>query len=352
MPTRRAFHKWSSQDREILCLLKLRHSRKVIAPIFNHLLSTKLAQEGFQNGMTAPSLDAQWQEMKTGGGGYEIYTRISNLSENEVKTQYKSHLSQINLAIQTLGSQVRSSLKTTRPRNRAQQKSSSRKKNRHANHIQESEPSDASIEPETRLDQVRPQLQQFLHHSPYFASKEGTNSNNDNSDLVVSLDSADTVAPTPRIQRDINGLQAKARPLLLFRSSETPHVFRSRRYADRNKPVRPPEKFNTKGYKDEARPHLQRDRSYLSPFISFATSARNAIGRIEIETSEFLEAKRFFVVFAYNDMEVAATRDFGPESGPHPVGALFSKTELSDLPKGYKGSGEVLNVYVQKKDTG
>lgn len=58
------------------------------------------------------------------------------------------------------------------------------------------------------------------------------------------------------------------------------------------------------------------------------------------------------MVFAYNDIEAAATRDFGPESGPYPVGTLFFKTELSDLLKGYKGFSEVFNIYVQKKDTG
>lgn len=101
---------------------------------------------------------------------------------------------------------MRLSLRNTKSGARALWKSTIKRKKRYTNRVQESEPSGALIELEIQLDQVRPQLQQFLHRSSYFAFKEGTNSNNDNSDLVVSLDSADTVAPTLRIQRDINGL--------------------------------------------------------------------------------------------------------------------------------------------------
>lgn len=342
--TRKAIHKWTTHDRELLALLKTKFSRKFIALIFNHLLSSRLTKEGFQYGMTAPSLDAQWQEMKTGGGGHEVYARISNLSERDIKRSYQNILNEIEATIRTLRLKMQPSPRISKPSARARQNRSLNQRIRRPNRVQEPEISDASPEPEPLQTFVRSRLQQYVNRSPYFPSQEPTNTTTENSDLVVTIDAGDAIPPTPRINTDIHGHPAQARPLLLFRSTDTVSAFRSRRYVNESKPVRPPKKFGTQEYRDEAWPHLQRHKAYPSPFISFATKASDAIGRIETATSEDLETKRFLAIFSFNEVEADAARKFGAGSGPHPVAALFSKDEISDLPKGYKGAGEVSGI--------
>lgn len=159
MSQRRAVHKWTTSDRELLALLKTRHSRKIIAPVFNYLLLTRLAKEGFRNGVSAPSLDAQFGEMKAGGNGFEIYARIDNLLEDEIKTKYRGQLSQINLAIQTLGLKVQSSSRILKAKAKAKQKNSPKIRKRRMNRAQGTETISTSPEPEIRSNLVRSRLQ-------------------------------------------------------------------------------------------------------------------------------------------------------------------------------------------------
>lgn len=346
MPTRKAIHKWTTSDRELLCLLKTQHSRKLITPTFNYLLATQLANEGFQNGVSAPSLDAQYGEMKAGGNGYNIYVRINNLSEDDIKTKYGGRLNQINLAIRTLGLKVQSISRISKAKAKAKQKTSPKIRKRRTNRAQDVETVSTSPEPEDQSNLVRPQLQQFVHHhSPYFQHGGSRNNNTQNSGGGLTINDAVAISPTLRIHTNSNGLPAAVRPLLLFRCASN-IKFESRKYAKGKKCLPALPAFNTKEYREWAMNHLRRHQDYPSPFISFAQSAKDALGRLEIAVSEVVETKKFLAIFAFNDLEADAARNFGAGAGPHLVRALFGKSEISDLPKGYTGGGEVSMVHV------
>lgn len=98
----RIIHKWTKKDREYLVLLKIKYRRKLIAPLFNHLLTRTLSREGFRKGLSAPALDTQYQEIKVGGKDHDVYAQISGLSEARLEIEYRDHLRDIKRAAQTL----------------------------------------------------------------------------------------------------------------------------------------------------------------------------------------------------------------------------------------------------------
>ena len=63
--------------------------------------------------------------------------------------------------------------------------------------------------------------------------------------------------------------------------------------------------------------------------------------RIEIGRSEESDKKIFLAIFAFVNLRVDARAVFGDLAGPYLVRSLFTAREISDLPDGYKGSGEV-----------
>lgn len=344
MPSNRTIHKWTAKDREYLVLLKLKYARKCVAPVFNQLLARTLAREGLTGGISAPALDAQFQEMKVGGKGHEIYAEIAALSEVRMDIDNRRQIREIEAAARAIPltlvraknavrrrtiHRISRVKKVRRIRNRAIQRSASRT-------------SSPVVATEEHILPVR--QQSFANMiSPYFAAT-ATNGFTNDLNITASSDSigddVQIITPRLRIRTDSNGNKAPQRPLLLFRSEENPTVFRARKFRDLSILVPKPDVFGSKAYRDRALTHLERCDLYPSPFMSFAQNPHNAIRRIELARSQNFDNKRFLAIFAFNDVEADARQNFGSGAGPHPASMLF-KGETSTLPDGYTGGGEV-----------
>jgi len=337
---RRPVHKpWTRKNREILCLLKRSCERKHIAPIWSRIFRTRLAIEGFPNEIPATTLDAQWQELRGGGTGYEIFAHISSASQNLVEREYRAHLDEIRRAIQdlSLGIAFRITKRCELTGSHAPQRRPARR----------TVPSIPDVVPSNKSALARANtgdrlgFQQFAYQgSPYFADARLPTA----VETPASYSRRTTEEPVPpclQINTDLKGNTTQSHPLLLFRATPSINKFVSRRYTNQFSVIPPPPAFGSQEFKDIVWPHLQRDKSYKSPFLSLAQNSRNAVRRVELARSEEVDKKMFLVVFAFNDVQADAAKRFGGSGGPYLVSSLFSKKEISDLPDGYKGAGEV-----------
>lgn len=345
MPANRTVHRWTTKDREYLILLKLKYSRKCIARVFNHLLARTLIAEGFSCGLSAPALDAQFQEIKVGGKGYDLYAEISGLSEPRVEIEYGRHLRDIEATARSLSLTLEPipSTKKRATMNRPIRSRGARTIRMRCR--QRSQTGETSPWATRRQEMTALRHREFAHKiSPFFSTDTPVRHAESTSIPTSYARDGETISPALRITHDSNGNKVQQRPLLLFRSTDNPHTFRARRFRDNHVHVPQPNAFNSKEYRTWALPHLERDKRYPSRFLSFAQNARNAIGRIETATSEDIDTKKFLTIFSFNDVEANATRNFGPEAGPHLASMLFKGGQESYLPKGYTGGGEVCEL--------
>ncbi|KAK5101472.1 hypothetical protein LTR24_000528 [Lithohypha guttulata] len=335
-PRRRPVHRpWTKKNRIVLCLLKRSYERKYIAPIWSHIYRREITAEGFTNGIPPTTLDAQYQEMKGGGTGYEIYTHINNATQSLIEREYGAYLQKIRRAIQDLNLDV--AFRTSKlGRPKKSQNPQQRPTKRRAVSIPvtvASEPVSAAGE----FTNIRPELQGFIHHSsPYFADSRSTK------DRLEERVKA-PVPPILKISTDSYGNTTRIHPLLLFRATPTITSFCSRGYPNPATIIPSPPTFASPEFRQIVWPHLQRCRKYeRSPFISLAQNPRNALRRVEIARSEESDKKMFLVIFAFNDVQADAEAQFGKDTGPYLVPSLFTATDVSDLPDGYTGVGEWL----------
>lgn len=343
---RRPVHRpWTDKNRIILCLLKRSYERKHIAPIWSHIFQNRLTFEGFTHGIPATTLDAQYQEMKGGGSGHEIHTHISDATQELVEREYRTYLDEIRQAIQRLGNGImfRSSAlaKSTRPQPRAR-----RPALRRAVSIPLTVVSDATSNVEEAADRHLG-LKKFAYQANPFTTSAAHAPPTLNEDRQHHARTSETPLPVAlNIRTDANGTIVRPHPLLLFRATPTINHFRSRKFADRDANIPPPPVFGSKEFKAIVWPHLERDKSYLLPFISLAQNPRNALRRVETARSEESDKKMFLTIFAFNDLQADGKNRLGSDSGPYLVRSLFTAKEISDLPDGYKGSGEVSDYYL------
>lgn len=341
-------HSWKSfrnqRDRVVLCLLKRSYQRKFIAPIFSIVFKNTLAREGLPNGLDNDALDAQYQTMKwPGAPGHEVYTMIHDASSEVLEKRYAEELGDIKSAIKTskLGITFKTSVLSGSASNNVTRRRAAR---RRPTSIPPTIHSGSGSSTDTDMP-VRPSLQHFAYQSPYFAGHTTRrqwcphNVRDSSSDMRVIMPVA------LRSNIDCDGATSLQHPVLLFRA--TPHInhFQSRRFERVGNRLPQPYAFGTQEFKDIVWPHLERDRSYLSPFISLAESPKNAVCRIETSRSEDVDKKMFLVIFVFNDLQADSRERYGDNAGPYLVRSLFSTHEISDLPGGYKGSREVSITY-------
>lgn len=337
-PRRPVHRPWTEKNRIMLCLLKRSYERKHVGPIWSQIFRTQLTVEGFNDGIPATTLDAQYQELKGGGVGYEIYTHINDATQESIERQYGAYLDEIRQAILHLDLRItfrasrlsRPARRINPPRRPAQ---------RRAIPASIASEEDSAI---SNSESVRPELQQFaFHHSPYFTNRDPVQA-------AHACERSETpVPPILNISTDRYGVASRQHPLLLFRATPTITSFCSRKFDNWSMVIPHPPVFGSQEFKDIVWPHLERDRSYPSPFISFAQNPRNAVRRIELTRSEEVEKKMFLAIFAFNDLEADAKEQYGEATGPYLVRSLFSAKEISDLPDGYKGTGEVSLVPIE-----
>jgi len=304
----------------------------------------KLAIEGFAENATAvllPKLDAQFQEMKIGGNGHEIFTAIINSTNIDLERSYQNHLQEIRQAAHRLSIQALPVILQPRapisvaetPRNLTSKRRRVRAISVPVTIITGFSPSESEAEIATS----RSQLQQFTYRAgpaPTIESLPPVPEANFRNELPIP-----PVAPVLRLNRDSNNNIVPTHPLLLFRATTTINHFRTRKYTTFDSDIPQPPVFNTPEWRDIAVPHLQRDKAYPSPFLSLAQSPKNAINRVEIMNSEEIDKKIFLVIFEFNAVKADADPRFGPDNGPYLVRAMFRDGEISDLPNGYYGTG-------------
>ena len=85
-------HSWSRAHREALCLLFRLYKNKLkeLTAIFNEMFSSELRNEGFTSGLRTSVFNTQWQDMRVGSNGNDIWVKIhKKLSLNEVRSIYR-----------------------------------------------------------------------------------------------------------------------------------------------------------------------------------------------------------------------------------------------------------------------
>jgi len=289
------------------------------------------------NGISKTALDSQYSEMKgPGAAGYEIYTHIIHATQNIIEREYGTYLHNIRRAIQDLNLNV--AFRTSKLAKQVKAQRLSIPRRQRAISIPVTVPSELTSINE--VTSIRPVLRSFLHHpSPYFTGHQTTT---DMTDEVRTHERVETpVPPVLRISTDSHGNQSRQHPILLFRATPIIANFRSRRHADPAAIIDKPFTFASQAFRKDVWPHLERNRKYPSPFISLAQNPRNALRRVETSRSEEPDREMFLAIFAFNDLQADSQTKFGADSGPYLVRNLFTTEEVSGLPDGYKGAGEV-----------
>ena len=333
---KRTVHKWSEKGRIVLCLLHREYERKFIARLWSYVFRNQLNLEGLSAGMPATRLDGQLAEMRTGGKGHELYTSIKDAEEDLINSTYSSYLQEIRDAIRNLKLDVKKKLNNTVTR----AKSNPGRAQRRQHDASRADTSDGDASPES--PQPMPRLQHFIHQaSPYFQQLPPATGGTDSARFPHWRQTDEYIYPRLTTNMDSEGNNTSSHPLLLFRATPVITAFRSRRFKNPDVTIPAPPVFGSQEFKDIAWPHLQRDRSYQSPFVSFAQNPHNALRRVELARSEEHDQKMFLVIFTYNSLQDDAKAQFSTAEAPYLVRALFTPREVSDLPDGYRGTGEV-----------
>lgn len=342
---KRPTHSWkdpAQRDRTILILLKRSYPRSQIAQIFNRIFQRKLAQEGLSAGLAISTLDGQFQELKNGGTGYDIYERICNLSQTRLETEYAAHLQTIRNAVEASGSNIRFSNRALPTWNHTQP-SKNGKKTR------------STVPAARRQNEERARLVHGLPDTSlnqFVYDEQGHDVPNANVPEHINSDTIIVTPTTPQItsqpsSRTVTSSGRKARepPVLLFRATPTVNEFKSR-WWQTSRPKSQPPIFGTKEFSDRVIPHLQRDKSYASPFISFQQWPRLPLSKVHTKRSEEIDKKMFFVVFSFDDLKKCAIPAANGETGPYLVPGLFPG-KRSSLINNYTGRGEVMSISIK-----
>lgn len=329
----KAIHKWSDKNRVILLILKSLYTRKDTTSIWNFIFRTRLATEGFPNGIPATRLDGQYQEVKNGGKGFNFFTQVDGATVDELRTTFPEYWAEIQVAARNL--KLAMANKHLKPSSLALAR-------RRRGRMQAVTVRHRRVDDPNELRNVStssyPSLQHFTYQSsPYFTQVHEVEETTSQTPSLSTFQPASISIP-------VLGAAVKSfkHPQLLFRATPEIAAFRSRLYHDPAVAIPVPPVFGTKGFRDLVWPHLERDRTYeRSPFISLAQNPHNALRRVELARSENIDTKMFLVIFGYEDPVQDGINQFGVPTGPYLVRSLFTAEEISDLPDGYKGAGEV-----------
>ena len=320
MPPSKPTHSWQKfadqRDRVILCLLKRgRSQRTTITRIFNNVFEAVLAGEGLANGVSSTTLDSQFQTMRSPGlPGHTIYRIIGETETSHLEKLYCKEIAEIHSTIQTLRLEGRFKIQDS-----YNSKKSTTKPTRTIPLESEDSSSEADVD---TVVHVAHDLQQYMCQSTPPVS-------------VVKKPSSQSQGSKRR----------QNHPILLFRCTESIKHFKSRRLCGMDEGKRhqmpPLYPFGSKEFWYDARPHLEWDHTYSSPFLSLAQNSKNAMRRVELEKSARFDKKMFLAVFSYDEVKKDAESRHGPDSGPYLVSGLFAKHKVSSLPDGYTGVGDV-----------
>lgn len=336
----KATHKWSDKSRIILLILKSFYCRKDTTAIWNHVFRDRLSAEGFRGGIPPTRLDGQFQEVKNGGKGFHFYTQIHDATAAEIKALFPAYWTEIQKAARTL--KIDMAHNDTRVNTAANRSIARRRRGQAQGRVSLRQEVGVDNQQNASSINIRPNLQNFAYqHSPYFNVDQNILSSSNSAMMAAS--SQETVSSS---STDEAVIRSPRTPLVLFRATPDIAAFRSRMYKDANVPIEPPPAFGTHEFREIVWPHLQRDRAYdRSPFISLAQNPHNALRRVELARSEQIDQKMFLVIFGFQDLVQDGIDQFGTLAGPYLVRSLFTTQEISDLPDGYKGAGEVCSVY-------
>lgn len=336
-----ALHRWSTDDRLTLCLLKsiVGLTRKSLTSLFNKIHETTLAREGFRSGLKRTTLDAQFSEIKSGGKGYNIWLKVTETAPLDFEKVFPRITQKIEQAARFLrlpvryGRSFRVSSLSRHPRlNRRRRAMSTPAMSITESLAPESSDQELSIHeqeewPASRLHPMADIPIRPTYDEPTFR------------DFL----SATPQPPELRSNLDAQGNTTRPHPTLLFRAYTPEHQFRARKFQDFAISIPKPPPIASDEFRGLVWPHLQRNRSYHSPYISMAQNARNALRRIELGYAEDCNYQRRLAIFVFNELQLDANTNYGPDAGPILVRSLFGKYEISDLPDGYLGCGEVRN---------
>lgn len=340
---KKPIHSWTDpaqKDRTILILLKRSYTRPHIAPIFNKVFQRKLTNEGLPEGLAISTLDGQYQDIKKGKAGYDIYDNICKLSQVRIEIEYASQLDTIQKAVRALRTGITYTTKALPSWNQAQSTRSRTGQSDVVHRVRRNVARPLVREGRVTDDTANTSLQAFAYdaQSQYF--QEVNLSRDGGADISQTTPKTQTETQLSSSATSSGSRRAREPPPLLFRATPTVHEFRARKWHDATKAIAQPPTFGTHEFKTIAMPHLERDKTYPSPFISLSQNARVTLKRVETAKSEEVDKKMFFVIFSYVDLEACAIPAANGDIGPYLVPALFPD-KLSPLPDGYRGCGEV-----------
>ncbi|KAK5075965.1 hypothetical protein LTR64_008589 [Lithohypha guttulata] len=271
--------------------------------------------------------------MKKGGNGHEIFSRINTASQPQLEQEYRMYFTEIRNAVEDIERGTTASIINMPAQSRASTRSTL------AGDVSVAAAltgiNSGSDDTEIR---IRPQLQQFTY-------KESTHFQRDETSISSVQAPPDTryeaqllpIPPVYRIDIAFDGTPSRRHPLLLFRAAPFELILNSREQIKGKRAIQVPA-FGSKDFMDRVVPHMQGDKTYSSPFVSFRESPKATLQKLEKRRAADIDEKIFFAVFAFNDVQQHAERVYGPNSGPY----LISGIELPYLPGGYTGTTEWL----------
>lgn len=376
-------HTWSEDDRILLCLLCrfYENQKSSLFQIWNAINRTTLLLEGFIDGTIAnTALHGQGAEMKR--TGHRVYNSVMNATLSELRQQYTPQKNIIEETAQALGitlklrveppsvpqqPQVESMISQAEPYTREDWSPST---------VPSAEPSKPIAFKKHDMNLDRQLIKQFVYQplargidDPVDAVYMPAPPMEDYSIAALVAAGCELPSTQPKLEvvvpslpqvinedspyktnRDQYGRYIRSPPLMysqydsvgtgntrrhptmLFRAFEPAHNFKARRFV--SAPVTTPPAFLSDDFRTEVEPHLNKDETFLSPFISTTESSHNAL-RLAKRSS----GTRGFAVFHYD--EVYSMRSKKNSAGPWLVPTICKK-HLLELPGGYRGRGELL----------
>ena len=314
-------HRWSVDDRIILCLLDRLYTWKQqkdhIVAVWSHINQEQLIHEGFPDGKVNPHLfGAQRHDCKIGKTGSDIWKRVMRPTLTEAKAVFATQMEMIEAAERELIRGRQATAMTAR----ADEWSNS---------------SEGDQEADSLLHDENVHIENLIRDSDAAEQSTQQRKVSTEAESVNELLRRPLARPYLRSQHIIGNYTVRC-PVLLFRGFESAHGLRARRFVQTVSPTTAPPQFSSAQYRAEVHPHLERTVPYNSPFLSLAQNPINALKWVGRED-------RDLAILLLQDVGEDALARYGDVGAAYPylANAIIRQHDLNDLPGQYVGRGEV-----------
>lgn len=376
-------HVWTQADRELLAVAQkvFEISNKELTVLFNHLCRDRLVEEGFTGGLKVTAISSQVADLKRTDRGSD-FRQILSMAPTAVQTRHRELITTIYEAAENLGMPIRSYAEQIELSHVSSKRPPTARTDDWASTSDDSEDSHTQVKKQRTMRTPSP-MSSLANTGCYLVDTTTPTTNTTvvtpaslaSSSFVDSCspgsyrpqsDSPENdyqflndehfpatsrrIPPLLKINYDNRGGEAAKRPRLLFRACDPEHELVARRFLGPTTSIFPPPPFSSHEFRDMASRHLHTDKTFMSPFLSWAESPERALKLIKKS-----EVSLSLAIVDFNVIEEHLIQRFGKTATPWLVPHICEKFNFTDLRRihddnarathdyrgNYTGAGEV-----------